>query len=219
MGYNRFLKDPMGKQHTAGYGGLLAIILGSHICQRTFYDMLPSSKGPSLGTNFTLICPYTLLAHYHELEFARTYNVSPNLIRIAVGLEDIHELKSAFEYAFDKGRLHPKLKPLESESHAASGSGGDLKRQSRGYCSTSMTCRPLMSWRRGNSIMSGVRSRHSIRSSMVGPVTLRPSHKLHYSTLALSRRAGTSSGGRLGLMVGRCIWNGLVQSQPCAGLR
>lgn len=111
--YNRYLKDAT-PIHTSGYGGLLAILLEPHICQRTFYDKLPLSKGPSLGTNFTLICPYTLLAHYHELEFARTYNVSPNLIRIAVGLEDFEEVKEKFVYAFDQGRLHPKLKPLQT---------------------------------------------------------------------------------------------------------
>jgi cystathionine gamma-synthase len=92
-----------------GYGGLMSIHLHSHICQRTFYDTLDVAKGPSLGTNFTLVCPYTLLAHYHELDFAMSYNVPPNLIRIAVGLEDFDELKEKFSYALNKSRLHPKL--------------------------------------------------------------------------------------------------------------
>lgn len=80
---------------TPGYGGLLSILLEPHMCQRTFYDSLHVCKGPSLGTNFTLACPYTLLAHYHELEFARAYHVSPN-----------------FDKAFTVSRLHPKLKPI-----------------------------------------------------------------------------------------------------------
>lgn len=92
-----------------GYGGLMSIHLHPHICQRTFYDTLDVAKGPSLGTNFTLVCPYTLLAHYHELDFALSYNVRPNLIRIAVGLEDFDELKEKFAYALKKSRLHPKL--------------------------------------------------------------------------------------------------------------
>ena len=97
-------------QHVnGGYGGLFSMHLGSHICQRTFYDLLDVAKGPSLGTNFTLVCPYTLLAHYHELDFALSHNVPPNLIRVAVGLEDYNELKEKFEYALDKSRLHPKL--------------------------------------------------------------------------------------------------------------
>ena len=97
------------KRPEGGYGGLLSIILHPHMCQRTFYDALNVAKGPSLGTNFTLVCPYTLLAHYHELDFAMSYNVPPNLLRIAVGLESIDELKDKFEAAFRISRLYPKI--------------------------------------------------------------------------------------------------------------
>jgi cystathionine gamma-synthase len=97
------------KRPEGGYGGLLSIILHPHMCQRTFYDALNVAKGPSLGTNFTLVCPYTLLAHYHELDFAMSYNVPPNLLRIAVGLESIDELKDKFETAFRTSRLYPKI--------------------------------------------------------------------------------------------------------------
>jgi len=97
------------QQSDGGFGGLFSIHLGSHVCQRTFYDVLDVAKGPSLGTNFTLVCPYTLLAHYHELDFAMSHNVPPNLIRIAVGLEDFEDLKEKFGYALDKSRLFPKL--------------------------------------------------------------------------------------------------------------
>jgi cystathionine gamma-synthase len=97
------------KRPDGGYGGLLSIILHPHMCQRTFYDALNVAKGPSLGTNFTLVCPYTLLAHYHELDFAMSYNVPPNLLRIAVGLESVDELKDKFENAFRTSRLYPKV--------------------------------------------------------------------------------------------------------------
>lgn len=112
--YDLILKkqDPNDKddqRHDAGYGGLMSIILHPHICQRTFYDKLDVSKGPSLGTNFTLVCPYTLLAHYHELDFAMSYQVKPNLLRISVGLEDLDELKEKFQSAFCASKLHPKL--------------------------------------------------------------------------------------------------------------
>jgi len=120
--------------HTPGYGGLMAILLHPHICQRTFYDRLDLSKGPSLGTDFTLVCPYTLLAHYHELDFAMSYDVQPNLLRIAVGLEDLDLLKERFEKALGESVLHKKL-PIE-----AGGGGGDslggLKKAARGYCTT-----------------------------------------------------------------------------------
>jgi cystathionine beta-lyase/cystathionine gamma-synthase len=39
---------------------------------QTFYDELNVAKGPSLGTNFTLVCPYTILAHFEELAFAKS---------------------------------------------------------------------------------------------------------------------------------------------------
>lgn len=92
-----------------GYGGLMSLILHAHMCQRTFYDALNVAKGPSLGTNFTLVCPYTLLAHYHELDFAMSYNVPPNLLRISIGLESFDELKSKFEEAFRASQLYPKM--------------------------------------------------------------------------------------------------------------
>jgi cystathionine gamma-synthase len=103
------------KVQKGGYGGLMSIHLHPHMCQRAFYDGLDVAKGPSLGTNFTLICPYTLLAHYHELDFALSCNVPPNLIRIAVGLEDFDVLKARFEAALARSRLHLKL-PMTKKS-------------------------------------------------------------------------------------------------------
>jgi cystathionine gamma-synthase len=63
------------------------------------YDRLAFCKGPSLGTIFTLACPFTLLAHYTELEWAESCGVSRYLIRISVGLEDPQELWSRLEAA------------------------------------------------------------------------------------------------------------------------
>jgi cystathionine gamma-synthase len=91
------------------FGGLFSIVLANHICHRTFYDALDVAKGPSLGTNFTLACPYTLLAHYHELDFAMSYNVQPTLLRISVGLEPLPELQEKFSSALRASRLHPKI--------------------------------------------------------------------------------------------------------------
>ncbi len=65
-----------------------------------FYDSLRVSKGPSLGTNFTLACPYVLLAHYHELEWAASCDVDRHLIRVSVGMEDWDDLRSRFDEAF-----------------------------------------------------------------------------------------------------------------------
>ena len=63
------------------------------------YDRLEFCKGPSLGTVFTLACPFTLLAHYTELEWAESCGVSRYLIRISVGLEDPEVLWQRLERA------------------------------------------------------------------------------------------------------------------------
>jgi cystathionine gamma-synthase len=63
------------------------------------YDRLAFCKGPSLGTIFTIACPFTLLAHYTELEWAESCGVSRYLIRISVGLEDPEDLWQRLEIA------------------------------------------------------------------------------------------------------------------------
>lgn len=73
---------------TGGYGGLLSVVpKNAEQNAPRVYDALQVCKGPNLGTNFTLCCPYTILAHYEELDFASDCGVSPYLIRISVGLE------------------------------------------------------------------------------------------------------------------------------------
>ncbi|KAJ3182905.1 hypothetical protein HDU85_002508 [Gaertneriomyces sp. JEL0708] len=84
-----------------GYGGLFSVILHSDDAAQRFFDVLNIAKGPSLGTNFTLGCPYTIIAHYGELDWARSYGVETRLIRISVGLEDLEVLKVAFDEALN----------------------------------------------------------------------------------------------------------------------
>jgi cystathionine gamma-synthase len=79
-----------------GYGGLLSVVFQRKECAQAFFDALPLAKGPSLGTNFTLVSPYVLLAHYQELEWAESFGVDPYLIRVSVGLEDTSELGDIF---------------------------------------------------------------------------------------------------------------------------
>ena len=60
-----------------GYGCLLSIELKGGIEEsKRVYDSLRVNKGPSLGTNFTLVCPYVQLAHFKELEWAKSCGVS-----------------------------------------------------------------------------------------------------------------------------------------------
>ena len=84
----------------AGFGCLLSFELheGTAKAQRV-YDNLRISKGPSLGTSFSLACPYTLLAHYDELDWAADCGVPAHLLRVSVGLEEPDELWQRFSTA------------------------------------------------------------------------------------------------------------------------
>jgi cystathionine gamma-synthase len=76
-----------------GYGSLITFLPAQAETRAArVYDALAVCKGPSLGTMFTLACPFTLLAHYGELDWAASCGVSPYLIRISVGLEDLDDL-------------------------------------------------------------------------------------------------------------------------------
>ncbi len=86
-----------------GFGGLLSFVLKNEKKTPKVYDALRVSKGPSFGTHFTLACPYTLLAHYNELEWAEGCGVSPNLLRVSTGLESLETLTTAFEQALTHG--------------------------------------------------------------------------------------------------------------------
>ena len=83
-----------------GNGCLLSFELkgGVEAAQRV-YDALAVCKGPSLGTHFSLCCPYVLLAHYEELAWAASCGVPSHLLRVSVGLEDPTELWQRFERA------------------------------------------------------------------------------------------------------------------------
>ncbi|GAA5981766.1 hypothetical protein JCM10908_004601 [Rhodotorula pacifica] len=78
------------------YGALFSLTFSSILASRTFFDALPCYKGPSLGTNFTLACPYTILAHYTELGWAKEFGVEKGLVRISTGLEEPEMLKEWF---------------------------------------------------------------------------------------------------------------------------
>lgn len=66
------------------------------------YERLAVSRGISLGTSYTLVCPYVQLAHYHELEWAARCGIDPNLLRVAVGTEPWCDLRARFADALGK---------------------------------------------------------------------------------------------------------------------
>ncbi len=95
----------------SGYGGLFSLLLREpETNAQPFFDALPISKGPNLGTYFSLSCPFTLLAHYQELDWAESCGVSRYLIRISVGLEEPEDLIDRIEQAFGQRRqVRPAL--------------------------------------------------------------------------------------------------------------
>jgi cystathionine gamma-synthase len=97
------------RRSDGGYGPLFSLVLRDP--ERTsaaFYDALRVAKGPSLGTNYTLVCPYTLLAHYHELDWAESCGVSRWLIRVSTGLESIDDLIERFGSALAAAELQAR---------------------------------------------------------------------------------------------------------------
>jgi cystathionine gamma-synthase len=88
------------RREDGGYGALFSLLLKApEVNAPRFFDALRVAKGPSLGTEFTIACPYTLLAHYTELEWAEECGVSRWLVRVSVGLEDAEDLIERFRIA------------------------------------------------------------------------------------------------------------------------
>lgn len=87
-----------------GGWGALVTFLPKNAKERSpeVYDRLAFCKGPSLGTVFSLACPFTLLAHYTELEWAESCGVSSYLIRLSIGLEDPEDLWKRLETALSE---------------------------------------------------------------------------------------------------------------------
>ncbi|MFL2877272.1 MAG: aminotransferase class I/II-fold pyridoxal phosphate-dependent enzyme [Pontiellaceae bacterium] len=92
--YNRYARSE------ASYGGVLSFTL-EFPEENTipFYDKLACCKGPNLGTVFTLCCPFVMLAHYNELDWAEDAGVSRWLIRLSVGTEPVQDLIKRIENA------------------------------------------------------------------------------------------------------------------------
>ncbi|KOG98709.1 cystathionine gamma-synthase [Saccharomyces eubayanus] len=85
-----------------GYGGLFSLTFFNMEEAKKFFNNLELCKGPSLGTNFTLACPYAIIAHYQELDEIAQYGVEKNLVRVSVGLENSDVLCKVFQQAIDK---------------------------------------------------------------------------------------------------------------------
>ena len=82
------VRDPATGTPAGGYGGLLSLTFVLTKASKAFFDALSFMKGRSLGTNFTLACPYTILAHYAELDWAVGWGVEEGLVPVSVGMEE-----------------------------------------------------------------------------------------------------------------------------------
>ncbi len=83
-----------------GRSGLLSFLLKDESLEalRDFYDNVgePIKKGPGFGGETSLLCPYVLLAHYHEEEeFFREFDLHRHLIRLSVGTEPVDDIRRA----------------------------------------------------------------------------------------------------------------------------
>ena len=89
------LRKPEG-----GYGAVVSF-LPHDAAKNTprIFERLRLSHGISLGTTYSLVCPYVQLAHYHELPWAKECGIDPHLLRVAVGTEPWEELRQRFETA------------------------------------------------------------------------------------------------------------------------
>ncbi|ABN67744.2 cystathionine gamma-synthase [Scheffersomyces stipitis CBS 6054] len=96
------------KTATGGYGGLISFLFKEPHQAVAFFNAVNLHKGPSLGTNFTLACPYAILAHYQELDEIAKWDVDRNLIRISIGLEDPDELLDVLQKSLDIAAAEPK---------------------------------------------------------------------------------------------------------------
>ncbi|MCJ8326848.1 MAG: PLP-dependent transferase [Campylobacterales bacterium] len=82
-------------------GGVISLEFNKNF--QKVYDILNFAKGPSLGTEFTLLMPYTYLAHYDCIitkegrEFLKKNDLPIDLLRVSVGLEDINKIINEFE--------------------------------------------------------------------------------------------------------------------------
>ncbi|CAI2175922.1 3034_t:CDS:2 [Funneliformis geosporum] len=102
--YSKYITPEIYSQYKiekGGYGGLFSLTFYSSKASQQFFDALPIAKGPSLGTNFTLACPYTILAHYLELDWAAKFGVEAGLVRVSVGLENKEKLLEGFQKGLD----------------------------------------------------------------------------------------------------------------------
>ena len=100
-----------------GYGSLISIVFRNPESAVRFYDTIDLCKGPSFGTNFTLVLPYSQLAHAFELDWAESQGMPKHIVRISVGLEDKSVLIRRFHEALEEVEAFENGWTMEERSH------------------------------------------------------------------------------------------------------
>lgn len=95
-----------------GYGSLISMVFRTPANAIQFYDTVDLCKGPSFGANFTLVVPYSQLAHSDELDWAESQGMSKHIVRISVGLEEESILISKLNRSLQMLRRPNDLKSL-----------------------------------------------------------------------------------------------------------
>jgi cystathionine gamma-synthase len=89
------LRKPQG-----GYGTVVSFLpIDAPTTTPRIFEKLRLSHGISLGTKYSLVCPYVQLAHYHELAWAGECGIDPYLLRVAIGTETWSDLQDRFASA------------------------------------------------------------------------------------------------------------------------
>ncbi|MHA2289425.1 MAG: PLP-dependent transferase [Promethearchaeota archaeon] len=94
------------KKYLKGSSGLLSFILNESTLENAekFYDNLlpPILKGPSLGSEKTLLSPYVIMAHYEDSkEELERLGFDFYLMRLSIGIEDVETIINSLKHALN----------------------------------------------------------------------------------------------------------------------
>jgi cystathionine gamma-synthase len=91
------------QKHSKAAGGVISLVFDQPL--EKVYDRINLPKGPSLGTEFTLLMPYVYLAHYDLVstqqgrKHLEAVGIHPDLLRVSVGLENVETIIGIFDEA------------------------------------------------------------------------------------------------------------------------
>jgi cystathionine gamma-synthase len=157
------------RRPNGGYGSLISFVFKNPNIAIQFYDAIDLCKGPSFGTNFTLVLPYSQLAHAFELDWAESQGMAKHIIRISVGLEDESTLKTKFDEALKQVEAFEKHRIMGKRS----GTNGVCESQQTLKVAKPSTVEALRSldgtieWGRPGPARSDFRSNSSLPASIV----------------------------------------------------